>query len=86
MKLNFNNDRNSRKPTNVWKLKRSIVNDYWFEAEINKEIKDFLQLSDFLEWKWTHNMPKHTRYSESSAKGKVQSTECLHKEFREISH
>lgn len=42
LKLDFNNNRNDRKPTNTWKLTNSLLNDYWIKAEIRKEIKDFL--------------------------------------------
>ena len=36
LKLDFNNNRNNRKPTNSWKLNNSLLYDYWVKAEIMK--------------------------------------------------
>ena len=33
-----------------------------------------------IQWEWTHNIPKFMGHIESSAKRKVHSTKCLHKE------
>ena len=35
LKLDFNNNRNNRKPTNSWKLNNSLK-DYWVKTEIKK--------------------------------------------------
>jgi hypothetical protein len=38
----FNSSKNYRKPTYMWKLNNSLVNDNLVKEEIKKEIKDFL--------------------------------------------
>jgi hypothetical protein len=38
----FNNSKNNRKPTYMWKLKNSLHNENLVREEIKKEIKDFL--------------------------------------------
>lgn len=39
------NNRNNRKPTNLWKLNNSILNDHLVKEEIRKEIEDLLQFN-----------------------------------------
>ena len=43
IKLEFNNNSNSRKPTNAWKLNSQLLNHPWVKEEIKKEIKLFLE-------------------------------------------
>jgi hypothetical protein len=38
LKLVFNINRNSRKPTFLWKLNNSLLSGYWFRTEIKEEI------------------------------------------------
>jgi hypothetical protein len=45
LKLDFNNNRNNRYPTNLWK-DNSLLNDCCVKEEILKEIKDFLEFSE----------------------------------------
>jgi hypothetical protein len=42
LNLDFNNNRNIRKPTNKCKLKNSLLSNHWVREEIKKEIKGFL--------------------------------------------
>jgi hypothetical protein len=42
--LNYN--RNNRKPTNPWKLRSCLLNDYWFREEIQEESKDILVFNE----------------------------------------
>jgi hypothetical protein len=42
LKLEFNNKRNNRKPTNPWKLNNSLLNDQW----VKEEIKDFVEFNE----------------------------------------
>ena len=46
IKLEFNNNSNSRKPTNVWKLNSQLLNHPWVKEEIKKEIKVFLEFNE----------------------------------------
>ena len=46
LKLEFNNNKNHRKPTNSWKLNISQLNHLWVKEEIKKEIKDFLEFNE----------------------------------------
>ena len=41
--MEFNNNRNNRKPTHSWKLNNTLLNYHWVKEEIKKEIKDFLE-------------------------------------------
>jgi hypothetical protein len=63
LKLDFNNNRNTRKPTYSWNLSNSLINDLWLRKEIKKEIKDF---QEFNETEVTHMQTYGTH--ESSAK------------------
>ena len=45
LNLDFNNDKNSRKNLNSWKLNNSTQNDYCVKAEM-KDIKHFLEFNE----------------------------------------
>jgi hypothetical protein len=42
----FNNNIQNRKPTYMWKLKNTLLNDTLVKEEIKKEIKDFLEFNE----------------------------------------
>jgi hypothetical protein len=42
IKLQLNNKRSSRKYSNNWRLKNTLLNDQWVIEEIREEIKKFL--------------------------------------------
>jgi hypothetical protein len=44
LRLVFNDNKNSRKPTYTWKLNNALLNDNLVKEKIKKEIKDFLEL------------------------------------------
>jgi hypothetical protein len=44
LRLIFNNKINNRKPTFMWKLKNTLLNDTLFKEGIKKEIEDFCSL------------------------------------------
>ena len=46
LKLEFNSNTNSRKPTNTWKLNNAHLKHQWVKEEIKGEIKDFLKFSE----------------------------------------
>ena len=46
IKLEFNSNTNSRKPTSTWKLNNAHLNHQWVKEEIKEEIKDFLKFSE----------------------------------------
>ena len=46
LKVEFNNNTNSRKPTNTWKLNNAHLNHQWVKKEIKGEIKDFLKFNE----------------------------------------
>ncbi|XP_076422449.1 membrane-associated guanylate kinase, WW and PDZ domain-containing protein 2 isoform X12 [Peromyscus maniculatus bairdii] len=46
LKLDFNNNKNYRKPTTSWKLNNAQLNHQWVKEEIKKEIKDFLEINE----------------------------------------
>ena len=46
LRLVFNNSKNYRKPTYMWKLNNSLLNDNLVREEIKKEIKDFLEFNE----------------------------------------
>jgi hypothetical protein len=46
LRLIFNNNINNRKPTFMWKLKDTLLNDNLVKEEIKKEIKDFLEFNE----------------------------------------
>ena len=76
LKLDFNNNRNNRKPTYSWILNTSPFNDHFVRGEINKEIKDFLE----------YNENEGTTFSnlwdtmKAVLRGKFI-TQCFHKEI-----
>ena len=41
IRLVFNSNKNSRKPTYTWKLNNALLNDNLVKEEIKKELKDF---------------------------------------------
>jgi hypothetical protein len=47
LKMEFSNNRITRKPTHSWKLKESILNDLWVWKEIKKENKDVLVFNGY---------------------------------------
>jgi hypothetical protein len=44
--LIFNNSINNRKPTFMWKLNNTLLNDNLVKEEIKKKIKDFLEFNE----------------------------------------
>ncbi|KAL6031029.1 hypothetical protein STEG23_025141 [Scotinomys teguina] len=46
LKLDFNNNKNYRKPTNSWKLNNAQLKLQWVKKEIKKEIKEFLEFNE----------------------------------------
>jgi hypothetical protein len=40
LKLDFNNNRNPRKPTYSWKRNNSLLNDLWVKEGIGKKLKN----------------------------------------------
>ena len=46
LKLEFNSNTNSRKPTNTWKLNNAHQNHQWVKEEIKEEIEDFLKINE----------------------------------------
>ena len=46
IKLEFNKNSTSRKPTNSWKLNSQLLNHHCVREEIKKEIKVFLEFSE----------------------------------------
>jgi hypothetical protein len=46
LRLKFNNSINKRKPTFMWKLNNTLINDALVKEGIKKEIKDFLEFHE----------------------------------------
>ena len=46
IKLDFNNNKNNRKPTNPWKLKNFLLSYHWIKEEMKEGMKDFLEFND----------------------------------------
>ena len=46
IKLEFNNNSKTRKPTHSWKLNSQLLNYPWVKKEIKKEIKVFLEFNE----------------------------------------
>jgi hypothetical protein len=46
LRLIFNNNINNRKPTFMWKLNNTLLNDALVKEGIKKEIKDFLEFNE----------------------------------------
>jgi hypothetical protein len=46
LKLELNNENNSRKHANNWKLNNALLNDQWVTDEIKEEIKRFLEVNE----------------------------------------
>ena len=46
LRLIFNNNMNNRKPTFMWKLNNTLLNDALVKEGIKKEIKDFLEFNE----------------------------------------
>jgi hypothetical protein len=46
LRLIFNNNINITKPTFMWRLKNTLLNDTLVKEEIEKEIKDFLEFNE----------------------------------------
>ena len=71
IKLEFNNNSNTRKPTKVWKLNSQLLNHPWVKEEIKKAIKIFLEF----------NENKDTTYSNlwdtmKAVKEEIHNTKC----------
>jgi hypothetical protein len=47
LRLDFNNNKNNRKPTDPRKWNNSLLNDSLVRAEIRKDIKDFLEFNEY---------------------------------------
>jgi hypothetical protein len=63
LRLIFNNNINNRKPTFMWKLNNSLLNDTSVKEEIKKEIKDFLEPCE--RPRFCMNIPTGPRYKEN---------------------
>jgi hypothetical protein len=81
LRLIFNNNINNRKPTLMWKLNNTLLNDTLVKEGIKKEIKDFL---DFNENEAT-TCPNLWETMKAFLRGKL-SSECLQNETRESTH
>jgi hypothetical protein len=46
LRLVFNNSKNNRRPTYIWKINKSLLNDSFIREEIKKEMKDFLEFNE----------------------------------------
>jgi hypothetical protein len=46
LRLVFNNNKNVKKPTYMWKLNNSLVNNNLLKEVIKKEIKNFLEFNE----------------------------------------
>jgi hypothetical protein len=46
IRLIFSNKTNNRKPTYMWKLNNTLLNDNLVKEEIKKEMKDFLEFKE----------------------------------------
>jgi hypothetical protein len=46
LRLVFNSNKGTRKPTYTWKLNNALLNDNLLKEEIKKEIKDFLEFNE----------------------------------------
>ncbi|KAL6071572.1 hypothetical protein STEG23_024543, partial [Scotinomys teguina] len=46
LKLDFNNNKNYRKPTISWKLNNAQLKHQWVKEEIKKEIKEYLEFNE----------------------------------------
>jgi hypothetical protein len=73
MKFYFNNNRSNKRAIKLWKL--NTVYESRDKSVIKKEIKDFLGSNDKI-------FITNRRLKVSSAKRKVHSPKCLHKEIR----
>ena len=72
LRMIFNNKINNRKPTFMWKLNNTLLNDTSVKEGIKKEIKNFLEF----------NENEVTTYPNSwdTMKAVLSSSECLQKE------
>jgi hypothetical protein len=46
LRLIFNNNINNGKPTFMWEMNNTLLNDTFVKEEIKKEIKDFLEFNE----------------------------------------
>jgi hypothetical protein len=70
LRLIFNSKINNRKPTYMWKLSNTLLNDSLVKEEIKKEIKDFLEFNE----NETTTYQKFMGHNESSPKRKTHSS------------
>jgi hypothetical protein len=82
LRLIFNNNINNRKPTFMWKMNNTLLNDTLVKEEIKKEIKDFLEFNE----NEATTYPNLMGHNENIPKRKTHSSECLQKETRESTH
>jgi hypothetical protein len=59
LRLIFNNNKNYRKPTYMWKLNNSLLNNL-VKEEIKKEIKDFLEFNENVDTSYPNKTIKLT--------------------------
>ena len=74
--LIFNNSIINRKPTFMWKLYNTLLNDNLVNEEKKKEIKDFLEFNENKD----KNIPKLMGHNENSSKRKTHISKCYQKE------
>ena len=81
LRLVFNNNKDSKKPTYTWKLNNALLNNSRVKEEIKKEIKDFLEFNE------NENMTYPNLWDAMKAvlRGKL-SDECFQKETGESIH
>ena len=81
LRLDFNNNKNNRKPTYSRKLNSSILNYHLVREDIKKDIKDFLELNESESITYPHlwNTMKVVLRN-------IHSYKYLHKEIGEISY
>jgi hypothetical protein len=77
LKLDFNNNRNTRRHIHSWQLNKSIFKDLWVRKKIRKVIKVFLEFNEN-----ECTMYTFKGHNESTTKRNVHSPKYLHKEIR----
>jgi hypothetical protein len=82
LRLDFNNNKNNRKPVYPWNPNNSLLSDSLIREEIKKEIKDFLDINENYDTAY----PNLWNIMKAVQRGKIHSTQCPHKEIGEILH